>query len=62
MAHHITVEYDYWFIAYDEDFENLVEGEGLANTRIDTARTYLELFETIEERDEKVHTIQSNTD
>jgi hypothetical protein len=49
MAHHITVEYDYWFIAYDENYEYLVEGEGLSGTRIDTARTYLELFETEEE-------------
>jgi len=57
MAHHITVEYDYWFIAYDENYENLVEGEGLADTRIDTARIYLELFETIEEKNERVSTI-----
>jgi hypothetical protein len=62
MAHHITVEYDYWFIAYDEDFENLVEGEGLANTRIDTARTYLELFETIETKDERLSIIQPNNE
>jgi hypothetical protein len=62
MAHHITVEYDYWFIAYDENYENLVEGEGLAGTRIDTAKTYLELFETIEARNEKVLTIQPNNE
>ena len=62
MAHHITVEYDYWFIAYDENYENLVEGEGLAGTRIDTARTYLELFETIEEKDERLSVIQPGTD
>lgn len=54
MAHHITVEYDYWFIAYDEDFENLVEGEGLAGTRIDTARTYLELFNNEEDKNIKI--------
>jgi hypothetical protein len=62
MGHYITVEYDYWFIAYDEDYENLVEGEGLADTRIDTARTYLEVFETIEEKDERLSVIQPGTD
>jgi|688.fasta_scaffold87418_2 hypothetical protein len=46
MGHYITVDYDYWFIAYDDNNANLVSGEGLAGTRIDTARTYLELFQT----------------
>jgi hypothetical protein len=49
MAHHITVEYDYWFISYDENYEYLVDGKGPAGTRIDTARTFLELFQTEEE-------------
>jgi hypothetical protein len=49
MAHHITVEYDYWFIAYNENYQNLVEGEGPAGTRIDTAKINLELFQTKEE-------------
>jgi hypothetical protein len=44
MGHYITVDYDYWFIAYDDNNANLVSGEGLAGTRIDTARTYLELL------------------
>jgi hypothetical protein len=60
MGHYITVEYDYWFIAYDENYEYLVEGEGSAGTRIDTARTYLELFETQELKDERMLIIQSN--
>lgn len=58
MAHHITLEYDCWFIAYDDNNENLVEGEGLAGTRIDTARVYLELFPTIEARDARLAIIQ----
>ena len=62
MAHHITVEYDYWFIAYDENYEYLTEGEGPAGTRIDTARTYLELFETPEAKDERLSIIQPNNE
>ncbi len=59
MAHHITVEHDYWFIAYDENYENLVEGEGLSGTRIDTARTNLEIFNSSESKEEKILLIKS---
>lgn len=46
MGHYITVDYDYWFIAYDENYENLISSDGLAGTRIDTAKIYLELFQS----------------
>lgn len=57
MGHYITVDYDYWFIAYDENYENLVTGSGLAGTRIDTAKIYLELFQSEADFDQRMSEI-----
>jgi tRNA uridine 5-carbamoylmethylation protein Kti12 len=56
MGHYITIPYKHWFILYTSIEEaDFIIGEGEENTRIDSPKEILELFNNEEEFIERIN-------